>query len=81
VEQKVCGECFGTVHPKVRQRFKQRSYWELGQMKKIYDVSTIYKGKTFKEVVHADSADEAFEIISKKYNRERIISVRERSNH
>ena len=35
---------------------------------------------TSKEVVHADSADEAFEIISKKYNRERIISVRERSN-
>lgn len=49
-------------------------------MKKIFDVSTIYKGKTFKEVVHADSADEAFEIISKKYNRERIISIRERSN-
>jgi hypothetical protein len=80
VEQKICRKCVRAPHLKIRQRFKQRSYWELGQMKKIYDVSTIYKGKTFKEVVHADSADEAFEIISKKYNRERIISVRERSN-
>jgi hypothetical protein len=49
-------------------------------MEKIFDVSTIYKGKTFKEIVHANSADEAFEIISKKYNRERIISIRERKN-
>jgi hypothetical protein len=49
-------------------------------MKKIFDVSTIYKGKTFKETVHADTSEEAFEIISKKYNRERIISVRERKN-
>ena len=49
-------------------------------MEKIFDVSTIYKGKTFREVVHANSPDEAFEIISKKYNRERIISIRERKN-
>jgi hypothetical protein len=33
----------------------QRSYRELGLMKKIFDVSTIYKGKTFKEIVHADT--------------------------
>jgi hypothetical protein len=49
-------------------------------MEKIFDVSTIYKGKTFKEVVHADTVDKAFEIISKKYNKERIISIRERKN-
>jgi hypothetical protein len=49
-------------------------------IKKIFDVSTIYKGKTFKEIVHADTPDEAFEIISKKYNRERIISIRGRRN-
>ena len=49
-------------------------------MEKIFDVSTIYKGKTFKEIVHADTVDEAFEIISNKYNKERIISIRERKN-
>jgi hypothetical protein len=49
-------------------------------MEKIFDVSTIYKGKTFKEAVYANNSDEAFEIISKKYNRERIISIRERKN-
>lgn len=49
-------------------------------IKKIFDVSTIYKGQTFRETVHADTSDEAFEIISRKYNRERIISVRERKN-
>jgi hypothetical protein len=49
-------------------------------MKKIFDVSTIYKGNTYREAVHAESSAEAFEIISKKYNRERIISIRERKN-
>mgnify|MGYP006277745039 CR=1 FL=1 len=49
-------------------------------MKKIFDVKTVYKHKTYSEVVYADSAEEAFNIVSEKYNRERIISVRERKN-
>jgi hypothetical protein len=49
-------------------------------MIKIFDVSTVYKGKTFKETVYAETADEAFEFILKKYNKERIASVRERKN-
>ena len=49
-------------------------------MKKIFDVSTIYKGNTYREAVHAESAEEAFEIISEKYNKDRIISIRERKN-
>ena len=49
-------------------------------MEKIFDVSTIYKVNTYREAVHAESAEKAFEIISEKYNRERIISIRERKN-
>jgi hypothetical protein len=49
-------------------------------MKKIFDVSTIYKGNTYVEAVHAESAKEAFEFILKKYNNERIASVRERKS-
>jgi hypothetical protein len=52
----------------------------VGTMTKIFDVSTVYKGKTFKEAVYAETADEAFEFILKKYNKERIASVRERKN-
>lgn len=49
-------------------------------MKKIFDVETIYKHNTYREVVHAETAEEAFNIISKKYDKERIVSVRERKN-
>lgn len=49
-------------------------------MKKIFDVSTLYKGNTYREAVHAESAEEAFKIISEKYNKERIISIKERKN-
>jgi hypothetical protein len=49
-------------------------------MTKIFDVSTVYKGKTFKEIVYAETADEAFQIILKKYNKERIASIKERKN-
>lgn len=49
-------------------------------MKKIFDVETIYKGKTYKEVVHAESAEEAFQFILSKYNKERIATIRERKN-
>jgi hypothetical protein len=49
-------------------------------VKKIFDVSTIHEGKTFKEVIYADTADEAFEIILNKYNGKRLASIRERKN-
>jgi hypothetical protein len=49
-------------------------------MKKIFDVETIYKGNTYREAVHAESEEEAFQFILKKYNKERIISVKERRN-
>jgi hypothetical protein len=49
-------------------------------MKKLFDVATIYKGNTYREAVYAESAEEAFKIISNKYNKERIISVTERDN-
>jgi hypothetical protein len=47
-------------------------------MKKIYDVETVYKHNTYREAVHAESAEEAFNIISKKYDKERIIRITER---
>ena len=47
-------------------------------MKKIYDVETIYKNQVHREAVHAESAEEAFNIISKKYDKERIARVTER---
>jgi hypothetical protein len=49
-------------------------------MKKIYDVETIYKNQVHREAVHAESAEEAFNIISKKYDKERITRVTERKN-
>ena len=49
-------------------------------MKKIFDVETIYRHNTYRETVHAETAEEAFNIISKKYDKERIVSVRERKN-
>jgi hypothetical protein len=47
-------------------------------MKKLFDVETFYKKKTYKETVQAETAQEAFNIISEKYNKERLISIRER---
>ena len=49
-------------------------------MKKIFDVETVYRNNTYREAVHAESADEAFNIISRKYDKERIVSVKERKN-
>jgi len=47
-------------------------------MKKIYDVETVYKNQVHREAVYAESAEEAFNIISKKYDKERITRVTER---
>jgi hypothetical protein len=49
-------------------------------MKKIYDVETVYKHNTYREAVHAESAEEAFNIVSKKYDKERITRITERKN-
>lgn len=49
-------------------------------MKKIFDVETVYRHNTYREAVHAETAEEAFNIIAKKYDKERIVSVRERKN-
>jgi hypothetical protein len=49
-------------------------------MKKIFDVETMYKGIAHKETVHADTAEEAYSLVEKKYSQERITRIVERKN-
>ena len=47
-------------------------------MKKIYDVETFYRGNTYREAVHADSPEEAYDLVSRKYSKERVVRIVER---
>jgi hypothetical protein len=49
-------------------------------MKKIFDVETMYKGIAHKETVHADTVEEAYLLVEKKYSLERITRIVERKN-
>jgi hypothetical protein len=49
-------------------------------MKKIFDVETMYKGKAHKETVYADTVEEAYLLVEKKYSLERITRIVERKN-
>jgi hypothetical protein len=47
-------------------------------MKKIFDVETVYKHNTYREAVHADTPEEAYDIVAKKYSKERVTRITER---
>ena len=47
-------------------------------MKKIFDVETFYRGNTYREAVHAATPEEAYDIVAKKYSKERITRITER---
>ena len=47
-------------------------------MKKIFDVETYFKGNIHREAVHADTPEEAYDIVAKKYSRERITRITEK---
>jgi hypothetical protein len=49
-------------------------------MKKIFEVETMYKGISRKEIVHADTVEEAYSLVEKKYSLERITRIIERKN-